>query len=229
MPEPLAAPLVGTGVLMVTYLLLRPYGDAGGTEALEAAIAFADWRWAVAHLAGALPLASIARLAVRMHDRTPSPLTRVARGMSLVGVVFTMLYYGAETFALHAIGTAGIDDVPNVLHLVDDIRDGAVAMTLLGVGLLLLAVATVLLALAWQRERATGAAWSLALLVVAFLPQFFLPPAGRMLYGVTYALAAAVWLASAVRAGRPDTVTRRSSPCPTPGVAGYPDPGVWRE
>ena len=64
-------------------------------------------------------------------------------------------------------------------------------------GLVLLAASAVLLALTWWRSG-TGPAWSvwpLATLVTLFLPQFFLPPAGRMAYGVAYAVAAAliVW------------------------------------
>lgn len=33
----LLAPIVGTGVLMAVYLLVRPYGDAGGAPAETAA------------------------------------------------------------------------------------------------------------------------------------------------------------------------------------------------
>ena len=155
-----AVPAVASGLLMLLYLTMRPYGDAGTELTMEAAAAFASPWWLVAHVAGALALATYALLAVR-----------VAAGST---------------------GRAAVAGEPGALELVEPIRDQPVAMTMFGVGLALLAVSAVLMARTWQRsERRVGwAAWPLAGLVVLFLPQFFLPPAGRVAYGVAFALAA---------------------------------------
>ncbi|NLE97539.1 MAG: hypothetical protein GX596_06065 [Propionibacterium sp.] len=193
----MAAPLVGTGLLMTVYLVLRPYGDHDGATTIAAAGAFASGWWIVAHLAGALALVSFARLALRLHDLAGSPLTRAARSLGLAGAVLVLPYYGAETFALHALGRRALSGDPAALALVPDIRDGVVAMITFGLGLLLLAASAVTAAIAWRRRTGSNAAWPLAVLIVAFLPQFFLPPAGRVAYGLLVLPAALWWLHSA--------------------------------
>lgn len=193
----LLAPTVGTGIFMLVYLLTRPYGDAVGSQTLEAAEAFASSWWVVAHLAGALALASYARLALRHTDLVPGLTSSLSRTLGLVGLVLVLPYYGAETFALHVIGRQATAGDLAALDLVDLIRDHPVAMTTFGVGLVALAASAVLLALTWRRSG-TGPAWTvwpLATMAVLFLPQFFLPPAGRVAYGVLYAAAAAILLA----------------------------------
>ncbi|MGO0577646.1 hypothetical protein [Ornithinimicrobium panacihumi] len=190
----LTAPLVGTGVLMATYLLLRPYGDHAGGSTAEAAQAFASTRWVVAHLFGALALASFARLALRLDDLGSTRLSRAARWTGLAGAALVLPYYGAETFGLHALGRAALAGDQGVLQLVDDIRDQPVALTMFGLGLVLLAACGLILALAWQRRTGSLAAWPLGALMALFLPQFYLPPTGRMAYGVLYAVAALLLL-----------------------------------
>lgn len=197
----LLAPLVGTGALMAGYLLLRPYGDAGGGETLAAAEAFASPRWVAAHLMGAGAIASFARLTLRFGEESPSVLARVARWSGLAGTVLVLPYYGAETFGLHAVGQAVMAGDSSLLPLVDAIRNHPAALTTFGTGLVLLAVSGVTFALAWQRDRGSVAAWPIGGLFAALLPQFYLPPTGRMAYGVAYGLATLYLLAtsSAVR------------------------------
>ncbi|MDO5504604.1 MAG: hypothetical protein Q4G67_15700 [Actinomycetia bacterium] len=195
-PRHLVAPLVGTGLLMAAYLLLRPYGDFGSGTTMEAAEAFGSTAWIVSHLCGALALASVGRLALRLHDLFPGTLTAAARWSGLVGTVLVLPYYGAETFGLHAVGRAAVDGSTTTLELVDPIRNHPAALTTFGLGLLLLAVSGIAAALAWQRRTGSSAAWPLGLLVALVLPQFYLPPAGRMAFGVLYAVAAAWWLLS---------------------------------
>ena len=103
-------------------------------------------------------------------------------------------YYGAETFGLHALGRAALAGDQGVLQLVDDIRDQPVALTMFGLGLILLAVCGLLVALAWHRRTGSLAAWPLGVLMALLLPQFYLPPTGRMAYGVLYAVAALLLL-----------------------------------
>lgn len=197
----LHTPLTASGLLMTLYLLLRPYGDAGGAQALEAAAAFADQRWVVSHLAGLLALCSVGVLMMRLARWSPSRLTRSGAALGAVGVMGTLPYYGAETFGLHVIGQqvlAGGDQ--SLLVLVDQIRSTPAALVLFGIGLLAFAAAGVLLAVAWQR-RVSWAGWPLGLMIVLILPQFALPPEGRMAFGVLYLLASLVLVRSVQRAG----------------------------
>lgn len=201
----LVMPLTTSGVLMAAYLLLRPYGDQAGGAA-QAAEAMASPWWVVAHVCGMLALVQFARAALRLSDLTDGLASLVTRWSGLAGVVLVLPYYGAETFALHVIARrydATGDD--SLLPLIDLVREQPVAMTMFGLGLLLLAVSGVSFALAWQGSefgvrlgRGRWAAWPLGLLVAVFLPQFYLPAAGRMAYGVVF-FAAAVGLALAAR------------------------------
>lgn len=203
--DTLLAPAVGAGAFVALYLLLRPYGDAAGVTTGEAAAAFASPWWVVAHLSGALGLASLGRLGLRLADVVPGLLARAARATGLLGAILASLYYGLETFALHVLGRAALADPARereILDLVAAIRDDQTALVVFALGLGLLAVCGALVALAWQRHRGSLAAWPLAVMSALVLPQYYLPPTGRMLFGVVYALAAAVLVVSVARAGR---------------------------
>lgn len=213
MPSPMHTPIprraivalvVVTGALMAAYLLLRPYGDADGVETSAAADGFASPLWIWSHLAGAAALVTLAALWTLL-------ATGPTRWAAVAGAALVLPYYGAETFALHAIGV-GAQSEPELLTLVPEVRDNAVAMTLFGVGLIGLAVSGVAAALGWrrsqlrdqndersdgrdahdwQRNRLANAYLPLAVVAALFLPQFFLPPAGRIAYGVVFVAAAA--------------------------------------
>lgn len=200
----LLPPAVVTGVLMAAYLLLRPYGDAAGSDSPAAAAAFASGRWIAAHLAGALSLASFALLAVRIADLTDGRLARVARATGLLGATLVLPYYGAETFALHVIGRRALAGDAASIALVAEVRDQPVAVVIFAVGLLALAVSGVTFALAWSRSGLgpRGAAWPLGLAVALVLPQFYLPPAGRAAFGVAYLVTALVLATVAWRSAR---------------------------
>ncbi|NNG38020.1 hypothetical protein HJ588_01850 [Flexivirga sp. ID2601S] len=186
----LAMPAFTSGVLMALYLLARPYGDRGSDADLAAALS-SGW-WMVAHVAGILALAQFARTALRLADVITGVTARLGRWAALAGLTLVLPYYGAEAFELHVIAqrsSVGGDS----LALVDQVRTQPAAMTMFGLGLLLLAVAAVCVAVAWQRAtagRGRWAAWPLAAFVILLLPQFYLPAPGRMAYGVGYALAA---------------------------------------
>ncbi len=197
----LLVPLAMTGILMAVYLLVRPYGDSPALtpNPAEQAAAFASPWWVTAHVAGALALAGFGRFALRLSDLArESFAARLARWSGLAGAVLVLPYFGAETFALHVIGRHALND-PSVLAMADEIRNQPVAITLFGLGLLLLAVAGVAFALAWTRYASSRAAWPLGILVALVLPQFYLPPVGRMAFGVVYLLAAAVFAGSLLR------------------------------
>lgn len=200
--RPLLAPTAAAGVLMAAYLLLRPYGDLREDPAAVAE-AFASPLWIAAHVCGALAPACVAWLAVRLADLTGGAAAGFARRSGLAGAVLVLPYYGAETFGLHALGRAALDGDTAALDLADPIRGQPVAVAMFGAGLLLLAASGIAVALAWQRScsggAGRGAAWPLGVMTALLLPQFFLPPAGRIAYGVAYLLAAAVLAAAAYR------------------------------
>ena len=214
----LAVPAATSGLLMATYLLLRPYGDAGSATSPEAAAAFASTWWVTAHLAGALALVQLGHLGLRVEDLLRTRATMLARWTGLAGMTLVLPYYGAETFGLHAIGRLGTSD-PAALALVDDVRNHPAALTTFGLGLLLLAVSAIATAVAWHRAVRTSrwsapawAAWPLALGGTLVLPQFYLPPTGRMVFGVAYAAAALLLAVSAWRSAQsPTTLFARAT------------------
>lgn len=216
----IAALVVVTGALMATYLLLRPYGDASGAESLAAAEAFASPLWVWSHLAGAGALVALAAL---WGFLASGPV----RWAAALGAALVLPYYGAETFALHALGRRALAGDAGVLELVPAVRDDPTAMTLFGVGLLALAVAGLGAALAWRRDhgrgRVAGAFLPLAVVAALFLPQFFLPPFGRMVYGVLFA-AAAVYAVYALITSRASATTPGTGAAAARGVSGTHGP-----
>lgn len=196
----LVMPIVASGVLMAAYLLLRPYGDAGGGR--QAAESMATQAWVVAHVCGMLALAQYARAALRLSEVVDTAWALVARRAALAGLVLVLPYYGAETFALHVIARRWLDTGDDsVSGLVDVVREQPVALSMFGLGLVLLAVGGLCLAVAWQRAGVgvRWAAWPLGVLVALLLPQFYLPAPGRMAYGVAYLIAAGVLAGAAFR------------------------------
>lgn len=196
----LLPPTTATGVLMAAYLLLRPYGDSFGVAAM--AEAFASPRWVIAHMCGALGLAAFAWLAIRLADLDSSRAARFARGTGLAGAALVQPYFGAESFGLHAIGARAEEGNMALLHLVDQVRYQPLAISTFGGGLVLLAISGIAIARVWSHRSDAAprwAAWPLGVLVAVFLPQFFLPDLARMLYGIAYLAAGALFANSCLR------------------------------
>ncbi len=175
------------GVLFAVYPLVRPYGDATPDGA---AAAFASPLWLVAHLAA---MAAFVLVGVGL---TALP-GRAALATWVAGTALVLPYYGAEAFALHALAGA-----PDVAGLAEQIRMGAVQLTVFGLGLGLLAAAGVLTAVTVARAglgRGVGVVFAVGILL--FLPQFFADPALRIAHGVLLAIGCVV-LASRVKERR---------------------------
>jgi hypothetical protein len=197
-PRAGAVLLAIAGALFLTFPLLRPWAPED-VATPELAAAFASGRWIAAHLCGAagfllLPAAFLAlreRLA-ETRGRAPASGAVVT---SWLGAGLVLPYFGAEIFGIHAVArdalaTGGLDFLPTI----EAIRMQPVAMTLFGVGLLALGASGVLVAVAAWRGGLTPR-WvgiPLAAGLALYLPQFFLPPAGRIGHGVL--LAVGCWL-----------------------------------
>ena len=180
----LAGPLAlaAAGVLFVLYPVLRPYGDASPASA---AGVFASGEWLVAHLSAVAGFVLVAAALLTLRDRIGGRLAAAALGTFTAGVALVLPYYGAEAFALHALG-ATVPDAAGLTVLADAVRTGPVQISLFGVGLVLLAVGAVLAAVAVGRSGAR-ARWSgavFALGFVLYLPQFYAAPGLRIAHGV---------------------------------------------
>ena len=197
-----AAALLLAGALFVLYPAIRPYSDL--TPA-GSAPAFASGAWLLAHLSAVagfvlLPLGLLAVYAAVGRSRTAGAAFLV----TWFGVGLVLPYYGAEAFALNATGERilATGDL-GLLELVDAVRNGPVQITLFGAGLLLLAVGSVLAAVAVWRSGvlARWAAVPMAAGFVLFLPQFYAPPVLRIAHGVLVGVGCAVLALQTRRGG----------------------------
>lgn len=197
--RPAGAGLLGiAGLLFLAFPVLRPWTPETGLAGAEA---FASAAWVAAHTAGMLAFVTLtlglATLVLGLRGRRWTVTATVLAG---VGTALVLPYYGAETFGLQAIGAHALETGDAALVAVaDDVRFGIVAVTMFGLGLVLLAAAGVVLALGLR--RASGLArWSAlvtGLGLATYLPQFFLPAAGRIGHGVLLAaglVGLAVWV-----------------------------------
>lgn len=182
-----AAPLVclaAAGPFFVLYPAVRPYGDASESTA---AAAFASAGWLVAHLAAVVGFVLVGFGLYGLRRVAGGAATRAAGLVPVlwaVGAGLVLPYYGAEMFALHAVGQQVLATGDSgMLVLVDQIRFGALQMTLFGAGLVLLAIVGGTVVAAVPRDRRL-AALPFAVGMVAFLPQFYGSPALRIAHGV---------------------------------------------
>lgn len=194
------------GVAFAAYPAVRPAGDSG-----------ADWaspEWIVGHLVAVagfgLLVAGLGALWSVLRDGPGERLGFAAVVAGGVGAVLVLPYYGAEVFALNVIGTRG-----GPVALGDQIRFLPAAATTFVAGLLALALASVLAALAIRRGRVLPAwtGWLLAAGFVLYLPQFFAPYPLRVVHGVLVAAGclAVAWNLWAVRRPRRDASRREPS------------------
>jgi hypothetical protein len=196
-----AVALGAAGLLFIAYPAVRPWHDettvAGATRSMSSGA------WVAAHFFAMvgfilLPLGLLAlRAAVASTRAEPAALAATVLGWLGAGLVLP--YYGAEDFGLHAIaGPHGRG--ADLLAVVKAVRYQPVAITIFGTGLILLAVAGIVAAVAVWRSgalpRAAGVLFGVAFAL--YLPQFFGPAAVRIGHGVLTAvgclvLAVALW------------------------------------
>jgi hypothetical protein len=202
-----AAALAAAGVLFLAYPALRPWRDEGTVAGATASMS--STAWVAAHFFAMLafilvPLGLLALRAALAATGT-EPLALTAAVLAWIGSGLVLPYYGAEDFGLHAIaGAAGPKG--GLLSLVHAVRYQPLAVTIFGMGLLLLAAAAIMAAIAVWRSHVMPRASAIlfAAGMALFLPQFFGPAAVRIAHGILLAaglfiLAAALWAS----AGRP--------------------------
>ena len=185
----LAAVCLGlSGVLFIVYPVLRPRGDGSGAASVAA---FASPAWLGAHLCAVVGFIGVAIGLLGLRDALAGylggRLASIAMLLWWPGAGLVLTYYGAEAYALNALGgwverTRDFD----LLDLATAIRMNPVQLTIFGIGLVLLAAAAVLTAVSVLRSGAMppGSGLVFALGFLTYLPQFFAPDWVRIVHGV---------------------------------------------
>ncbi|WP_063056889.1 hypothetical protein [Nocardia salmonicida] len=186
------------GILFVIYEAAAP--RVSDQTTLDSAESWTSLGWSLAHIAAIAGLILIPLGYSALHGRlrgTPHEGTAAAAAtIGYIGSALTISYYGAEVYGLKAIGQRAVADGDATLTEVGNaFRYDPTAMSVFAIGLVLIAVAAVLAAVAVWRSG-TLHRWSavpLAVLLATMLPQYCLPHTGRIAWGAMVAVAA-VWL-----------------------------------
>lgn len=195
-----ALSLALAGILFFLYPALRPFSDQLGDQTMQGAQAFASPFWVVAHMLGVggfiLLALGLLGLYSALRPTIARPLMAVALVVTWIGAGLTIAYFGAEIFALHAIGQAAVSQQSiALLPLVSAVRYGP-AIYVFAIGLLLLAIGPILVAIAVWRSGSLSR-WSALLFALGFalyIPQFFGPPILRVAHGALVMLGC-LWFA----------------------------------
>ncbi len=181
-----ALALALAGVLFVLYPAARPFSDEAS---LQGAAAFASSAWVFAHLLAMLAFIlltwGLLALSIHLQGTSAERLAFWALGVSWLGAGLTLPFYGAEAFGLQAIGREALArQNPALLGLANAVRTGP-GLPLIVAGLALLAVGTILAAVAAWKSRALPK-WSgvpLALGFALYIPQYTWPQPLRVAHG----------------------------------------------
>jgi len=186
-----------SAILFVSYPAIRPFSDE---SSLQGAAAFVSAEWMVSHMLAMvaftlLPLGLLG-LYHSLQKTAVARMTYWAFVLGQIGVGFTLPFYGGETYGLHAIGKEAIrQQSDNLVSLESVVRSGPGLMLFL-VGMLLLAVASILVAFAIGRSRRyfkwSGIPFALGMLL--YLPQFFADQPLRVAHGILVAIGC-LWIA----------------------------------
>ena len=181
-------PLASAGICFGLYPAIRPFTDE---STLQGAEAFASPAWFLAHSSAMVGfiLLTLGLLGVysQLRETTAGRLGMTALVVTWIGVGLTLPYYGAETFALRAVGQEALrlNNVDLLVTITNSFRLGA-GVWFFGPGLLAIAVGAILFAIAIWRSGVL-AKWSaipLAAGLALFLPQFYTSPSVRIGHGL---------------------------------------------
>lgn len=200
-PRLSAAAMAVSGLLFVLYPAIRPFSDE---TSLQGAAAFATDRWLLAHMLAMVAFTLLPLGLLGLHSSLQR--TKVERGgyravvLSLIGTGLTLPFYGGEAYGLHAIGQqALIQRSAAVLGLATAVRSGP-GLAMFIAGLLLLAIAGIILAITIWRS-VTYPKWSgipLAVGLALYIPQFLVTQPLRLAHGLLVGvgcwwIAAGIW------------------------------------
>ena len=145
-----ALSLAAAGVCFVLYPAIRPFPDE---STLQGAEAFAASSWFLAHslamIGFILLMLGMLGLYGQLRKTKAGSLGLTALVVTWIGVGLTLPYYGAETFALRAVGQEAIrqNNVDLLVTLTKSFRFGEGAWSFV-FGLLAIAVGPILFAIA---------------------------------------------------------------------------------
>jgi hypothetical protein len=205
-----AGALAFAGLMFLLYPAVRPWHDE--TVEAGARASMSSGAWVAAHFFAmlgfiAVPMGLLALRATLAATRAER-LAFLALVTAWIGVGLTLPYYGAEDFGLHAVARSA---TPDLLGVVDHVRYQPVAVTIFGLGLLLVGVGAVLAGVAVWRSGVLPrfAGVPLAIGFALFIPQFYLGAAPRIAHGVLVAigcwwLAVALWRGSTMVSAAPE-------------------------
>jgi hypothetical protein len=176
---------------------MRPFSDE---VTFQGAGAFASGRWILAHVLAmlAFTLLIMGLLALYLRSRGTAVERLLLRSLVVCwfGVGLTLPFYGAEAFGLHSIGQYALSQKDVALvGLANDVRTGP-GLPIFVLGLLVLAVGTIMMAVAAWKSRAM-AKWSGVPLAVGFalyLPQFAASQPLRVIHGAVITVSC-LWIA----------------------------------
>lgn len=193
-----ALSLAVAGLLFVLYPAIRPFSDEASLQGAEA---FASTSWIVAHMLAMLGFTlvpvGLLGLYISLQDTAVERLAFWALVVSLLAIGLTLPFYGGEAFGLHAIGQEAVrQQNAALISLATVVRSGPGLVMFLA-GLLLLAVAAIIVAMAIWRSG-TFPKWSGLLFALGFalyIPQFFGSQPVRVAHGLLVA-AGCLWIAT---------------------------------
>ncbi len=172
------------GICFVLYPSIRPFSDE---STLKGAYAFASSAWVIAHSLAMIGFILIALGLFGLYCHLRSYYLIASIIAMWIGIGLTLPYYGAETFALHAVGKEVLkhDNVDLLATLTNSIRFEE-GIWFFGFGLIAIAFGAILFAIAVWRSG-TLSKWSgipLAIGFVLFIPQFYTPQPMRITHGI---------------------------------------------
>lgn len=202
------------GVTLMGYPMLRPWGPETG---MAGARVFASPAWVAAHLLAVVGFVSIALGLRALAGPASARAARTSETLAWLAAVLLLPYYGAESFGLGAVGAFAVDhDDPTVLGIAALFRYGPVAMTMFGLGLVLLAVVGIRMARSTWRDGGAGRVGGLAVAtgLVTYLPQFFGAAPLRITHGVLLGVGMLLVAGSTMTRRAPDAATQSGAPSP---------------
>jgi hypothetical protein len=189
-----------SGLLFVLYPAIRPFADE---TSLQGAAAFATDQWLVAHMLAMVAFTLLPLGLFGLHSSLQR--TAVEGGgywavvLSLLGTGLTLPFYGGEAYGLHAIGQqALIQRSAVVLTLATVVRSGP-GLVMFIVGLLLLAIAAIIIATTIWRSGMYPK-WSgvpLAVGLALYIPQFLGTQPLRVAHGLLVGIGC-LWIAAGI-------------------------------